>query len=156
MANYSRHQKYHQHQPPIQRFVCCAGLLAVFAGCGHNQFNVAPVHGRVVIADKPLIKGTLMFAPVAPSDKENPGKPAFGKIQSDGSYRLTTFTKDDGAIIGEHWVTIINIDDELPEGVPEFARLTPPDKVKVVAGQDNQIDIRLSREIAKKYAADNH
>ncbi len=128
---------------------------AVLPGCNRTHFNVAPVHGRVTIAGKPLVQGNVMFAPIAKADEENPGKPAFGRIQPNGDYRLTTFAKNDGAVVGKHWVTIINIGDKLPEGIPDFDRVTSPEKVTVVAGKDNQIDIRLSAETVKKYRADN-
>jgi hypothetical protein len=135
-------------------FFVVVGVM-ILAGCNRSHFNVAPVHGRVTIAGKPLVQGNVMFAPIASSGEQNPGKPAFGKIQPNGDFRLTTFTKNDGAVVGEHWVTIINIGDELPDGVPEFDRVTSPEKVIVVADKDNQIDIQLTAETVKKYRADN-
>ena len=96
-----------------------------------------------------------MFAPVAKGDGANPGKPAWGKIAKDGTYRLTTYPADDGAVVGEHWVTIINSDEELPEDVPEFARIILPDKMTVAAGKDNQLDIELTSEVIKENREDD-
>jgi hypothetical protein len=129
--------------------------LATLASCNRSPFTVAPVHGKITVDDKPLFQGKVMFAPIAQADQEKPGKPAFGTIQSNGDYRLTTFAADDGAVVGEHWVTIINIDEDLPDGVPEFDRITSPEKVKIVAAHDNEIDIKLTNDVVKKYASDN-
>ena len=139
----------------LTKQISIAVLVIFLAGCNRAHFTVAPVHGKVTIADKPLFQGKIMFAPLAQADRENPGKPAFADIQRNGDYRLTTLSKDDGAVVGEHWVTIINVGEDLPDGVPEFARITSPQKVTVVAGQDNQIDIKLTRETVKKYGSDN-
>jgi hypothetical protein len=74
---------------------CCLAMC----GCGPTLPPTAPVHGRVAVAGKPVTMGRIMFQP------EN-GRPATGAIQTDGTYRLTTFQKDDGAVLGRHRVTI--------------------------------------------------
>jgi hypothetical protein len=130
-------------------------VVAISAGCNRTYFNVAPVHGRISVDDKPLFQGRVMFSPIASGDQDEPGKPAFSGINQHGEYRLTTFAKDDGAVLGDHWVTIINLGEDLPDGVPEFDRITSPQKVTVVAGKDSQIDINLTSAVVKKYGAEN-
>lgn len=130
-------------------------LAAAVVGCSKSSFPVAPVHGEVTADGKPLFQGKVMFAPVAQAENSNPGKPAWGAIGADGSYRLSTFRKDDGAVIGEHWVTIVNSDEQLPENVPEFARVTLPKRVTVNAGQDNAIDIALTSAIIEENFEDD-
>jgi hypothetical protein len=125
------------------------------AGCDRIPYELAPVHGTITVDDKPMFQGRIRFAPVAAVEGENPGKAAFGSIEKDGSYRLTTYEPKDGAVVGEHWVLVVNIEEELPDGVPEFARVTFPERVKVVGGQDNKIDINFSREVIKKYREDD-
>jgi hypothetical protein len=129
--------------------------LAAAAGCNRTSFDVAPVHGVVTVDGKPLFQGKVMFAPVATAENANPGKPGWGNIESDGAYRLTTFEKEDGAVVGEHWVTIVNSDEKLPAGVPKFARLMVPTKVTVSAGDDNSIDIKLTNEIIEENMEDD-
>jgi hypothetical protein len=97
-----------------------------------------------------------MFAPVAKGDNVNPGKPAWGSIQSNGTFRLTTYKRDDGAVVGEHWVTIMNSDEKLPEGVPEFSRLIVPKKANVAANTDNEINFAFAGSEVKKFAEDSH
>jgi hypothetical protein len=130
-------------------------VVALVAGCGSTTYETAPVHGTVAIDDKPLYQGKIRFAPIAKGENTQTGKPAFGTIQPDGTYRLTTFEPNDGAVVGEHWVTILNVGEDLPDGIPEFARITLPEKVNVVSGKDNEIDVEPSRETVRKYREDD-
>jgi hypothetical protein len=57
------------------------------------------VSGVVYLDDKPLATGTVQFYP-------QQGQPARGLIGADGSYSLTTYVPDDGALLGHHRVTV--------------------------------------------------
>ena len=80
-------------------FLCCATLCAVLAGCGPGFPETADVSGRVTYAGKPVPEGRVLFWP-------EEGRPAMGKIEPDGTYKLTTFAEGDGATPGVHKVTI--------------------------------------------------
>ena len=133
----------------------CLIAIAMATGCNDSPYHTAPVHGTVTADGKPLFQGKVMFAPVSKGDVANPGKPAWSKIGKDGTYRLTTFKTEDGAVVGEHWVTVINSAEELPEDVEEFARLMLPEKRTVVAGKDNQHDIALTNAIIEANREDD-
>jgi len=76
------------------------GLLMVLAaGCGPARPELAPVHGRVTLGGQAVPGGTIYFWPAQ-------GPQARGTIGPDGSYSLTTFTDQDGAVLGQHAVTI--------------------------------------------------
>src|SRR3954466_2152102 len=136
---------------------CCAAfcLMVVIAcgGCNRNSVDIAPVRGKVTVDGKPLAKAKIRFAPTAKGNTE-PGKPAWGDVQTDGTYRLTTHKTGDGAVVGEHWVTILNPDEDLPQGVPDFSRLMLPKKAQVAAAKDNEINFVLSSDEVKKSRED--
>lgn len=73
--------------------------LTTCFGYGDRLPEVAPVSGRVTIDGKPVVTGSVQFWPEA-------GRPARGSIGADGRYRLSTFSTDDGALLGPHKVTI--------------------------------------------------
>jgi hypothetical protein len=99
----------------------------------------------VTIDNQPLAKGRIVFTPRNRGDGGTVGKPAFGVIQPDGSYALTTYEEADGAIVGEHSVTVFDTGDQ-----PKFARLKLQRAFVVSGGGDNTIDIRItSQEIAR-------
>jgi hypothetical protein len=124
---------------------------ALLLGCSKSPFDLAPVHGTVTIAGRPLTSGKVMFAPAARGDATNAGKPALGLIQSDGSYTLTTYSDGDGAVVGDHWVTVFVPDPKSPPkksedgsiAVTDFKRLAVPNKQTVASGTENQIDVKL-------------
>ena len=76
-----------------------AACCLVWTGCGPSYPETAEVRGRVTYQGKPLPEGRILFWPPE-------GRPAMAEIGPDGSYSLTTFVTGDGAIPGEHRVTI--------------------------------------------------
>lgn len=73
--------------------------LSLLAGCGDGRPERVPVTGRVTYQGEPVTNGTIYFWP-------DDGPQARGNIAPDGSYRLRTFEKSDGAVLGRHTVTI--------------------------------------------------
>ena len=134
------------------KFTRCCGalglcfLLGAAVGCNQSKYEISPVSGIVKVANQPLAGAKVLFAPVAKEGSAEGGKPAFGRTESDGSFHLTTYQDGDGAIVGEHWVTIF-----VPAQAPskeanaeiEYKRRAVPQKQIVSAGQDNVIDIAL-------------
>lgn len=80
-------------------YVLAWPLVVALAGCGPNLPRCFPVSGTVTVDGQPVAGGTITFYPEA-------GRSAMGKIEADGSYKLTTFRDDDGALPGRHAVTI--------------------------------------------------
>jgi hypothetical protein len=54
----------------------------------------------VTFEGRPVEAGTITFYP------ELGGRPAVGKIHSDGVYELTTYHQGDGALLGAHKIAI--------------------------------------------------
>ncbi|MEN6407494.1 MAG: hypothetical protein ABFC77_13615 [Thermoguttaceae bacterium] len=83
-------------------------LCAMTAGCSRsNRSPLAPATGKVLFNGKPLQFGMVVFV-------SDVGRPANGIIQSDGTFRLSTYGKDDGAVIGHHRVAVTCM--EQPKG----------------------------------------
>jgi len=78
-----------------------AFLLALAAaGCGKAKPATAPVTGRVLLDGKPVAGAAVMLEPVGG------GVPARGSTGADGSFTLSTFGRDDGALVGRHRVSV--------------------------------------------------
>ena len=78
-----------------------AGMAPIFAfGSGCKQTpRVVPVAGKVLYNGKPLPFGNVMFQP-------DRGQAAVGDIQADGSFTLSSYTANDGAVPGKHSVSV--------------------------------------------------
>lgn len=98
---------------------------AVLVGCGSNRPSLAPVSGRVTIDGQPVKVGRVMFYPTQ-------GRPASGPIQPDGSYELTTFEANDGAMLGSHRVTIQATELIGPPPPPPEEEYKVRDKIPIV------------------------
>ena len=136
------------------------GLAAVIIGCEQSPYELVPVRGTITIEGQPLSAGRVMFAPIARGDGLDAGKPAFGNLQPDGSFVLSTYQDNDGAIAGDHWVTIFGpkqgADGTVPGGstdLPAFGRYTVRQKQSVVADQENRIDILIRSQDVARFAS---
>lgn len=74
-------------------------LMMSATGCGTRYPETATVTGKVTYKGQPLPLGRVSFWPPQ-------GRPAAGEIKPDGTYTLTSFRQDDGAIPGIHRVSI--------------------------------------------------
>ena len=84
------------------RFHCSFLFSLVFMtalGCGPAGPEMGQVTGKVTFDGVVIPTGTIQFWPES-------GRPSRGSIADDGTYTLTTFEKNDGALVGKHRVTI--------------------------------------------------
>src|SRR5262249_32716155 len=81
------------------------GLLS--SGCGDDpeKPKMGKVTGTVMYNGKPVTDGSGPFTPDSAQGGAT-GQNAIRPIESDGTYTLTTFNTGDGAILGQHVVTV--------------------------------------------------
>jgi len=85
-----------------------AVVFLLQAGCNGGDPampKLGKVKGKVMYKGNPVDAGHIVFTPAAGKGGET-GQSATGEISSDGSYEMTTFNAGDGAILGEHVVTV--------------------------------------------------
>ena len=97
-----------------------SGLLV---GCGARQQvpppPTVPVGGKVYLpGGAPLTGGRIVYKP-----KEVGRQEASGEIGTDGSYKLTSYNKDDGAVVGDYVVVIEPISYKTGAAVPVNANI---------------------------------
>jgi hypothetical protein len=110
-----------------------SSLLAAW-GCGTGQAalpDLIPVKGKVFYKGQPLTKGVVRFEP------DGYGRPANGKLGSDGTFVLTTLKEGDGIVAGEHRVYITGTGKTVAkELVPK--KYVSPSTSKLVAKVDSE------------------
>ncbi|TWT42719.1 DUF4198 domain-containing protein [Botrimarina hoheduenensis] len=128
-------------------WLVAVGVTCVSIGCDSAPFPLAQVEGQVTLDGKPLSNAKVMFAPVAAAGEIEAGKAAFGLLDSEGRFTLSTYKQDDGAVVGEHWVTVVN----LAEGKGQrFSRVTvPTGRFRVEQGEINDIVVELTSAMLK-------
>jgi hypothetical protein len=118
-----------------------AGLLVValvvIPGCGGvEQLECAPVTGKVTCNGAPMTYGVIVFSP------EGKGRYAEGVIGPDGTYKLSTYELEDGAIIGPHRIGV-RLTDEDEESGKKLDCPEPAQRRVEVKDGDNTIDVEL-------------
>ncbi len=90
----------------LARLVGCSTLALGLVGCGGGggEMTVAPASGKMTFNGGPVTGGSITLAPVG-GGKGPAGKPASGAIQNDGTFKLSTYGTNDGAVIGKHKVS---------------------------------------------------
>jgi hypothetical protein len=122
--------------------------FGALAGCSNGR-PVARVSGVVTYGGKPVPHGTVLFMPA------DSGPPAYGNLDADGHYTLSTYSHGDGAVLGKHSVRITAREPLTPEMLNNAA-ITPKQLVPSKYGdprtsnltaevekRDNQIDFTL-------------
>lgn len=97
----------------IRKQIPCWSLLSVLVlllgtlGCsGGGEFGVASAGGTVTLNDQPVPDLVVTFTPQAVAGSTDPGKSATGRTDAQGKFTLSTYTMEDGAIVGTHQVAV--------------------------------------------------
>lgn len=125
--------------------------LLLIVGCSKPPFEVAPVTGKVTIDGKPFSTGKVMFAPAAKPGSVESGKGAYGLLNDDGSYTLSTYGNNDGAVVGKHWVTVVKTDGTFLDR-KGYTRYTVGSGTKAVEAGGSKIDLALTTAELKAMA----
>lgn len=125
--------------------VAMTGLVA--AGCGSEGRTgsdpVFPVSGVVTYRGQPVAGADVTFF------NAEKNRSAFGRTNDKGEYKLTTFNANDGAVEGQHAVTVMKL-----EAGPEAAAVADiesPEYVPPAFGQSTEPKPPKS-ELPEKYA----
>lgn len=109
----------------MRRQLAMVAMLGVWmlAGCGGGGGSapVVKVRGKVTFKGSPVANVNVNFQPVG-------GRPASGTTDASGTYTLSTFGTDDGAVPGTHKV-YLSVSQTTPPpmpGTPEAEAFKPP------------------------------
>lgn len=136
--------------------------VAVFSGCGGGDPDKKPtakVKGTVTVDGKAVSGGSLIFSPVSDGKSNMAGKSGEATIKPDGTYSVSTYGTDDGAVVGKH--RVLFQPPAAPAPAPGGAHteapptnplngMTPDQPEYTVAKGDNKIDIKLIKPDAPK------
>lgn len=121
-------------------------LLMLCVGCSESEHPLAPVSGNVLYKGEPLEQGTISF--LSSETRQATGEIVDGKIVN-----VTTFSKNDGAPIGELKVAITAFDRSEehrnsmvpPSLIPRHYANHTTSKLTatIVAGETNELQFDL-------------
>lgn len=116
--------------------------MILLVGCNRGPL-VVPVTGKVLYNGTPLEFGSVTFQPRS-------GQPAQGKIQGDGTFTLSTFEPNDGAVVGPHKVRIACYESQRPTAVKgpgeqSLGKLLIPEKYTLFDQSGLTADVRAEQ-----------
>lgn len=133
-------------------------VCGMFVGCG-EAVEAPPktykVSGKVTYKGQPVSKATVTFQALDAGDSAN-RRPAIGEIQPDGTYQLSTFNPDDGALPGDYQVVITSFDneptaEEHAEGAERKSAIPEKYSNAVTSGLMQKIDASSSAPITANF-----
>lgn len=88
-------------------------LAAAIGGCNRSNGPITiPIRGEVIYKGQPLATGLVVYLPKNTDDSRQ----ASGKIETNGSFVLTTFKNGDGVVPGEYTIVIYPYDSPAGAG----------------------------------------
>lgn len=149
-ARYGDHQRCGTSHPPILIVLLIVLGTLPTSGCGKNDALLAPVTGVVTIDGKPYPGGKVIFSPVSSDDDLIAGRPSFGITDASGRFQLNCYEEGDGAVIGEHSVTLFRAEDH-DRTRPDlrqyrFSRVSLPTGHIAIDPGDNRVSISLTSD----------
>lgn len=87
--------------------VWCVILMTLVigpAGCAKSDVPKSiPVRGRVTFKGTPLKEGEVLYAPM----NEGEGRPAWGRIQTDGTFTMKSSAGIPGVVVGKYRIAVV-------------------------------------------------
>jgi hypothetical protein len=130
---------------PAASALAAAALAVCVSGCGST---LVPVRGSVQREGGVLSDGRVVFTPIGG------GKTAFGEIQSDGAFQLTTERTNDGAPPGTYHIRIIQT-KSTDAGKLYTSYVTRDKTLEVIPGKSNEFDINIREQDGWQTHQDN-
>ena len=126
--------------------------LAMLSGCGGGgDFSTAKVTGRVVCEGQPVGNVLVFFEPLTQGDNALVGKQGIGRAGADGTFQVSTYGTNDGAVVGKHRVRVGWMDGQANGSCPCVVDSENDVlEVEVVAGESNEFEVVLPKKTGRE------
>lgn len=134
-------------------FLVSLTFTAIGCSGGLEEFPTAKVTGKVLCNGQPVPNVQVVFGPTGNSKGSESGKSGLGVAGEDGSFVVSTYGSEDGAVVGMHNIMVLA---PHPEEFPTFNCDCETDGRKVVqtadikAGTDNTVIVNLPPKVNKQ------
>ncbi len=125
-----------------------AALCLTIAGCGGPERpEMVPVSGVVLDKDgKPVVGAQVVFK------NANAPREAQGTTDSEGKFRLTTFENFDGAVIGEHKISVAKVQTDASFDDADAEDPSAAYGAGMDAAAEGNMEATRKHELPEKYA----
>jgi hypothetical protein len=131
-------------------------VSSLLTGCGdgRTKMGLAPVEGTVICEGQPVPYATIYFEPLKQGKTENVGKQGIGYADDNGHFTISTYDRNDGAVVAKHRVRVGPALGENPRVACDCVLNEEIDamEAEVIAGKTNMFEIKLRKATAKEKA----
>lgn len=134
-------------------FMLSIALGLTGCGGGLKEYPTAKAKGTVLCEGQPVQFARVLFEPIATDNSANSGKAAMGEVTADGTFALSTYGNEDGAVVGRHRVKVLGAnmrhhpDFKCDCATNDIDVIT---EVEVTRDGENSFDITLTKMTAKQ------
>lgn len=128
-------------------------FLMASCGSGIKEFPTSPTTGVVKCEGNPVGNVQVIFAPIGEGGDSIAGKSGYAVAESDGTFSLTTYSNEDGAVVGKHNVIVSS---PKAEEHPDFECECQTDsranvmQVEVTEDGENNFTIELPKKVKQR------
>src|SRR5262245_13286615 len=91
----------------LRPLILSPALALLLSGCGSDgDFPTATTTGRVVCEGQPVPFVLVFFEPLQTGKKALVGKQGIANAEADGTFTISTYGDNDGAVVGRHRVRV--------------------------------------------------
>jgi hypothetical protein len=126
--------------------------VVLLAGCSSGDFPTAPTTGRVVCEGQPVPFVMVFFEPLQTGKSALVGRQGFAVADDKGAFVISTYDKEDGAVVGKHRV---RVGPPHAEDHPGFKCACAVNsevdvmEVEIKKGQKNEFELVLKKRTAQ-------
>lgn len=128
-------------------FLILSAMLISTLGCSSGDFPTAETTGHVVFDGKPVPNLVVFFEPLQSGNSAVVGKQGIGRTGDDGSFEISTYGKNDGAVVGKSRVRVGWQDGKID---PSFQGVVNSEntlmEVEVKNGEVNDFEVVLPKK----------
>ncbi len=89
------------------RLIASLVMVGSLIGCGaEGDFPTVPTTGRVVCEGQPVPLVMVFFEPLQSGKAALVGKQGIANAEADGTFKVSTYGDNDGAVVGRHRVRV--------------------------------------------------
>ena len=125
---------------PLRLVVMFLALTTTCTGCREPGPEIVPVTGTVLKDGQPVANASITFF-------AKTGRPSYGSSDAEGRYTLEYAQDVEGAVVGEHTVTITKAGMGPPPAVDESAPVTRGTSSSRRGGSGGPMEVTLPQTI---------
>jgi hypothetical protein len=134
--------------------LCLLFVATSFSGCGPTgDFPTAATTGKVICEGQPVPFVTVFFEPLQNGKQALVGRQGIANAEADGTFTVSTYGDNDGAVVGRHRVRVGPPRGGAPEGFQCNCVLNSEvdvTEVEIKPGQKNEFELVLKKKTGRE------